>query len=141
MSEVHSGDGLGIYGISDVLASLQTGIVDMVIVADNITKTKLEAKCNRCGYNQQKIVERIDATRVKQEIISKPCPSCSAVDYEIIEKDIVDYLEELAVLTGSKLEVISGGSEEGSQISSLGSVGAILRFRPTTNKNLVAHIS
>lgn len=141
MSEVHSGDGLGIYGISDVLASLQTGIVDMVIVADNITKTKLDAKCNRCGYNQQKIVERIDAMRVKQEIISKPCPSCSAVDYEIIEKDIVDYLEELAALTGSKLEVISGGSEEGSQISSLGSIGAILRFRPTTNKNLVAHIS
>jgi peptide chain release factor subunit 1 len=58
-----------------------------------------------------------------------------------LEKDIVDYLEELAALTGSKLEVISGGSEEGSQISSLGSIGAILRFRPTTNKNLVAHIS
>jgi len=49
--------------------------------------------------------------------------------YETNERDIVDYLEELATATGSKLEIISGKSEEGMQISSLGGIGAILRFR------------
>jgi peptide chain release factor subunit 1 len=128
MSEVHSGNGLGIYGMSDVLVSLQNGIVDMVIVTDDISQTKLEAKCNRCGYSQQ-------------DILSKPCPSCSAFDYKIAEKDIVDYLEELAALTGSRLEIISGRSEEGAQISSLGGIGAILRFRPATNHTLIPHVS
>ncbi len=141
MSEVHSGNGLGIYGMSDVLSSLRSGIVDMVIVTDDISQTKLDAKCNRCGYSQQKIIERIHAISAKQVLISKPCPSCSAIDYEITEKDIVDYLEELAALTGSRLEIISGRSEEGVQISSLGSIGAILRFRSATNNNLIAQIS
>ena len=49
--------------------------------------------------------------------------------YETNEMDIIDYLEELATVTGSKLEIISGKSEEGMQIASLGRIGAILRFR------------
>jgi peptide chain release factor subunit 1 len=32
-------------------------------------------------------------------------------------------------MTGSRIEVISGKSEEGMQIASLGKIGAILRFR------------
>jgi peptide chain release factor subunit 1 len=47
----------------------------------------------------------------------------------VIEKDIVEYLEELAAMSGSKLEVISGKTEEGAQLASLGRMGAILRYR------------
>jgi peptide chain release factor subunit 1 len=47
--------------------------------------------------------------------------------------DIVDYLEELAIMTGAKLEVISAKTEEGAQLASLGRIGAILRFRPIAN--------
>jgi peptide chain release factor subunit 1 len=70
---------------------------------------------------------------MKQEIVSRPCPSCNAIDFEIYEKDIVDYFEELVTLSGSKLEVISGKTEEGAQLGSIGKVGAILRFRPVAN--------
>jgi len=45
----------------------------------------------------------------------------------------VDYLEELASISGTKVEVISGKSEEGSQIGSLGKIGAILRYRPASH--------
>ena len=58
-----------------------------------------------------------------------PCPSCGATDYEVIEKDIVDHLQELATMTGARLEVISGKMEEGVQLASLGKTGAILRYR------------
>jgi peptide chain release factor subunit 1 len=34
-------------------------------------------------------------------------------------------------MTGGRLEVISGKTEEGSQLASLGKIGAILRYRPT----------
>jgi peptide chain release factor subunit 1 len=55
------------------------------------------------------------------------------MDFEIEEKEIVDYLEELASISGTKVEVISGKSEEGSQIGSLGKIGAILRYRPASH--------
>jgi peptide chain release factor subunit 1 len=133
MSEVHSGKGLGIYGLSDVIRSLKNGTVEMVIVTDDIDYMHFQAKCKRCGNVQEKFVERHDLQKLKQEIISRPCPSCNTIDLESTEEDIVDYLEELAIMTGAKLEVISAKTEEGTQLASLGKIGAILRFKPLAN--------
>lgn len=131
MSEVYSGKGLGIYGIFDTIKSLQQGFVDTIIVTDNITTLKVDIKCNRCGNIQERFIEKHNITSVRQELLSIQCPVCKAVDSEISERDIVDYLEELAMMTGTKLEVISGKTEEGAQLASLGKIGAVLRFRPT----------
>jgi peptide subunit release factor 1 (eRF1) len=60
---------------------------------------------------------------------SAPCAKCGTTDYDIAEKDIVDVLEELAFQVGSKVEVISSGTEEGSMFKTFGGVGAILRYR------------
>jgi peptide chain release factor subunit 1 len=141
MSEVHSGKGLGIYGIHDVIGSLRNGIDDMVIVTDDVNFVNLEVKCKKCGTVQQKFIDRSDLISIKQELLSRPCPSCSSVEYESSERDIVDYLEELVTITGSRLEIISSKSEEGAQISSLGRIGAILRFRPSAGKNTIVQTS
>lgn len=141
MSEVHSGKGLGIYGIHDVIGSLRNGIVDLVIVTDDVNFVNLEVKCKKCGTVQQKIIDRSDLISIKQELLSSPCPSCSSVEYESSERDVVDYLEELVTMTGSKLEIISSKSEEGAQVSSLGRIGAILRFRPSAGQNTIAQAS
>jgi peptide chain release factor subunit 1 len=133
MSEVHSGKGLGIYGIVDIVKSLKNGIVDTVIVTDDISYIKIDIKCKRCGNIREKYSERSELQKVKQELLSKPCPSCNALDFETNEKDIVDYLEELAAMSASKLEIISAKTEEGAQLASIGKTGAILRFRPVTH--------
>jgi len=91
-------------------------------------------------YNKNSLIEA-DLISIKQELLSRPCPSCSSVEYESSERDIVDYLEELVTITGSRLEIISSKSEEGAQISSLGRIGAILRFRPSAGKNTIAQTS
>jgi peptide chain release factor subunit 1 len=131
MAEVHSGRGLGIYGIHDVIKALEGGIADLVIVTDDITYVRLEFKCKSCKHTQAKIVERSQAMATKQEYLTKQCPSCHVTDTEAVEKDIVDYLNELATMTGARLEVISSKTEEGSQLGSLGKIGAILRYKPT----------
>ena len=133
MSEVHAGNGLGIYGIYDVIKSLQSGSVEMVIVNDDITNLKINIRCRRCGNIQERFTDRSELITLKQEVPAHPCPSCGAMDFEIEEKEIVDYLEELASISGTKVEVISGKSEEGSQIGSLGKIGAILRYRPASH--------
>ncbi len=131
MTEVHSGRGLGIYGVNDVVKALESGIADLVIVTDDVTYIKLEIRCKSCKNTQTIIVDRSQVIATKQEWLSKQCPSCHGSDLEVIDQDIVEYMNELAIKTGCKLEVISGKTEEGSQLASLGKMGAVLRYKPT----------
>src|ERR671936_191922 len=73
MSEVHSGKGLGIYGIVDIVKSLKNGIVDTVIVTDDISYIKIDIKCKRCGNIREKYSERSELQKAKQELLSKAC--------------------------------------------------------------------
>ena len=131
MKEVYSDKGLGIYGINDVIKSLRNGIVDLVIVTDDITVTVIETRCRKCNNRNIEIVERPRLLTARQDLLSSSCKNCGNPDQEMKETDIVEYLEELTTSTGAVLEVISGKSEEGAQVASLGRVGAILRFRPS----------
>jgi peptide chain release factor subunit 1 len=130
MSEVYTGKGLGIYGIFDVINSLKNGYADLVLVTDDITYIRLEIKCNKCQSIQEKFIERNEFMSIKHELISRPCPNCGSLDLDSVEQDIIEYLEELSIMVGARLEVISGKTEEGAQLASLGKLGAILRFKP-----------
>jgi peptide chain release factor subunit 1 len=131
MSEVYTGKGLGIYGIFEVINSVKNGYVDLVLVTDDITYLRLEVKCNKCNHIQEKYIDRHELMSIKQGLISNPCPNCGSQDLESIEQDIIEYLEELSMMAGTRLEVISGKTEEGAQLASLGKIGALLRFKPT----------
>ena len=130
MTEVHSGRGLGIYGIHDVVKALESGIADLVLVTDDITYVKLEIRCKACRNIQAIMIDRPQLVSTKQDWLSKQCSLCSSTDLELVDKDIVDYLNELAIKTGCRLEVISGRTEEGAQLASLGKLGAVLRYKP-----------
>ncbi len=129
ISEVYSGKGLGIYGIYDVINSLKNGFADLVIVNDDITILRVEIKCNKCQNIQERFIERNELNSLKQELTSSTCPSCGSQDLELFDQDIIEHLEELSLMSGSRLEVISGKTEEGAQLASLGKIGAILRFK------------
>jgi peptide chain release factor subunit 1 len=129
MSEVYSGKGLGIYGINDVVDKLKSGITDLLIVTDDINLIRLEFICNKCNNTFDKIVDHEHLVETKQNLNSNPCSVCSSMDYQVKEKDIIDYLEELSALSGTRLEIISSKTEEGAAIQSLGKIGALLRFK------------
>jgi peptide chain release factor subunit 1 len=129
MSEVYSGKGLGIYGINDVVDKLKSGITDLIIVTDDINLIRLEFICNKCNNTFDKIVDHEHLVETKQNLNSNPCSVCSSMDYQVKEKDIIDYLEELSALSGTRLEIISSKTEEGAAIQSLGKIGALLRFK------------
>ena len=132
MSEVYTGKGLGIYGIFEVIDALKNGYADLVLVTDDITFIRLEIKCNKCQHIQEKFIDRNELVSLKPDLISNPCPNCGSQDLESIEQDIIEYLEEISIMVGSRLEVISGKTEEGAQLASLGKIGAILRFKPVS---------
>ena len=132
--EVNSHSGLGVYGLQDVIELLKNNVVKILIITDDTNLNRVEGICRRCQHLQEVIVERRDVIPKKTEYASKPCPRCNAMEVEPNEQDIVDYLELLAAKTGSRLEVVSGSAEHGTMLSSLGKVGAILRYNPGHTK-------
>ncbi len=129
LTEVHSGKGLATYGLNDVMNALKNGIAELVLVTDNIHKVRLEVVCKRCKTKIEDIVDNDKLISAKQQMLNTPCSGCSAMDFDSTVQDIVDYLEELALKTGSKIEVISSKTEDGRMLESLGKVAAILRYR------------
>ncbi|MDH3192128.1 MAG: peptide chain release factor aRF-1, partial [Nitrosopumilus sp.] len=128
--EINNRSGLGTYGLSEVIELLKNNVVKTLIITDDTNMNRVEGKCRRCQTIQEEIVERPKVIPKKTEYANNPCPSCNSMEVEANEQDIVDYLELLASKTGTQLEVISGSAEHGVMLSSLGKVGAILRYNP-----------
>ncbi len=128
--EINSHSGKGSYGLQEIIEYLKKNVIKTLIITDDTNLHRVEGKCKRCQHIQEEIIERPLVIPKKTEYSNSPCPSCKAMEVEVKEQDIVDYLELLAAKTGTQLEVISGSAEHGNMLSSLGKAGAILRYNP-----------
>ncbi|MGY5142394.1 MAG: peptide chain release factor aRF-1 [Nitrosopumilus sp.] len=128
--EINTNTGKGSYGLQEVIDYLKNNVVDTLIITDDTNLFRVEGLCKRCNNLQEEIIELPQVIPKKTQFTTSPCPSCNAMEVDAIEQDIVDYLELIASKTGSKLEVVSGAAEHGNMLSSLGKVGAILRYNP-----------
>ena len=127
--EVNRQGGLAVYGLPRVIEALQKASADVVLVSDDLDTMRIDATCKKCGALKTETVPAVKKIQQRQEMASAPCAKCGSTDYDVVERDIVDVLEELAFQVGSKVEVISTGTEEGSMFKSFGGVGATLRYR------------
>ena len=127
---INSNTGLGSYGLKEVIEMLKNNIAEMVIITDDTELYRIEIKCKRCQSLTEDIVERQKMIRRKTDLENNPCTNCKSTDNESSQQDIVDYIALLASQTGTKVEVISGKTEHGVMLSSLGKIGAILRYNP-----------
>ena len=129
-NEINNNTGLGIYGLDDIINHLKNNIVNKIIITDNTELYRIESKCKRCEHTQEKIIERIKVISAKTELQNLPCPSCQSTDTNVFDQDIIDYIAILALKTGTSVEVVSGVSEHGTMLASIGKIGAILRYNP-----------
>jgi peptide chain release factor subunit 1 len=127
--EVNRQGGLAAYGLPRIIDALQKASAEVVLVSDDLDTVRIEAACKKCGTVKAETVQAVKRIQTRQGMASTPCTKCGSTDYDVIEKDIVDVLEEMAFQVGSKVEVISSGTEEGSMFKTFGGVGAILRYR------------
>jgi len=132
--EINGNTGKGSYGLQEVIEFLKNNVAQTVIITDNTNLHRVEGKCKRCQNIQEDIIETPDVIPKKTEFSNKPCPGCNAMEVEVREQDIVDYLQLLAAKTGTELEVISGSAEHGNMLASLGKIAAILRYNPGHSK-------
>ena len=131
--QINNNTGLGSYGLKEVLEMLKNNIVDTIIITDDIELYRLEIKCKRCQDTTEEIVERVKLIPRRTELKNKQCASCKSTDNNSSQQDLIDHIDLMATRTGAKVEIISGKTEHGMMLGSLGKIGAILRYNPHHN--------
>jgi len=127
---INSNTGLGAYGMKEVINYLKNNVVEKIIITDDTNLYRIECKCKKCQNIQEDIVELPKVIPRKTELLNTACPNCNSTDLEVSQQDIVDYLALFTAKTGTKIEVVSGKAEHGTMLSSIGKIGAILRYNP-----------
>ena len=127
---INSNTGLGAYGMKEVINYLKNNVAEKIIVTDDTNLYRIECKCKKCQNIQEDLVELPKVIPRKTELLNTACPNCNSTDSEVSQQDIVDYLALIATKTGTTIEVVSGKAEHGIMLSSIGKIGAILRYNP-----------
>ena len=105
----------------------------MVVISDDINMSRIENTCKRCSNVEDELIEQGKRIARKTEMKNKPCSECKAIDSLITDQDLIDYIALIASQTGTKVEVVSGKTEHGVMLGSLGNIAAILRYNPNRN--------
>jgi len=131
LQEIGKDSGLVTYGEEEVRRLLIKGIVEMVLLSEELDKVRVVISCGNCSRTEELTITRKQLATFEQEILGKVCTNCSATSMKIEEtKDIIDEFAELSSQTGAQLEVISTETEEGVMLKEgFGGVAAILRYK------------
>jgi peptide chain release factor subunit 1 len=129
--EVGHDSGMITYGEAEVRRMLQSGMVRTLIISEILDMTRVTIKCSACNNEEQHTVKNVDLQTFEQNLSGKPCSSCKAPSYTIVDKqDVIDDLAALAEISNADVEVISTETEEGQMLkSAFGGIAAILRYK------------
>ena len=125
MKELVSDKGLAAYGEKEVRHNLVLGAVDVLILSEDLRKTRAKIVCtNRsCDYTDSQ-------TRSGSSEPVGTCLKCSSPLTIEEEVDIVSDLSKLAEMSGAEVKIISTEFEEGAQLfRAFGGIAAILRYK------------
>ena len=114
--------GLSVYGEEQVKNALMIGAVDTLILSEDLRRIKLGLVCPSCGLRKEVMAK--DSTEEFK------CDKCQTVMKPEKVDDLVGELHKIAEANNTKVEFISGESEEGGLLlKAFGGVAGILRFR------------
>lgn len=128
LKEVTKTDGsLAVYGELQIRKALDMGVVDTLLLSENLRKYRVKLKCSSCNKVDKKTITE-DALNDLSLLNCSKCNSSGSM--ELVEKiDLIDELSDLAEKTGCKVELISIGSEEGDSLySAFSGLAGILRY-------------
>jgi len=123
--------GLVTYGEKEVRKALEQSSIDTLLISENLDRLRVVIGCPNCKYSEERTLHRNELDALEKEITEKPCPKCQSSLLTIDSTtDIIEELGDLAKSTGAKVEVISGDTEEGTQLwSGFGGVAAFRRYK------------
>jgi len=120
--ELGKDSGLATYGLKEVVESLKSGNVEILLISEHFDWVKARVKCPKCG-------EESDLIMTRRQVEGRKCRKCKEL-YEILaEKDLTDEIIKLAEEMGTEVEMISTETKEGNQLKEMGGIGGILRYK------------
>ena len=124
---------LATYGEEEVRKYLNNGIVDKLLLSEDLESVRVTVKCGSCDYTKEETMKKHQVPEYEQNLTGSACPKCSLPTLgEEETKELIDELAESAEMIGTDVEVISGDTEEGNMLKkSFGGVAAILRYKAT----------
>jgi peptide chain release factor subunit 1 len=122
LDEVRKPDGgLSVYGEDEVIKALNMGAVDTLLISESLRKFRLKIKCDNCDHTEE-------ITSASNSPSLAECPECNSSLSVKENADIIKELYRMAEEVGTKIELISGDSEEGEMlVRAFGGIVGILR--------------
>jgi len=128
LSEVTKSEkSMAVYGEHQVRKALEMGVIDTLLLSEDLRKYRITLKCHSCDYTQEKTITE----EALEEFTPPPCPTCkTSLLMEITNKvDLVDELSDLAEKTSATVKLISRNSEEGEALyAAFSGLAGILRY-------------
>ena len=121
-SELGKTSGLVVYGLKETVQSLKTGLVETLLISEDVDWVKVNYQCPKCREETEKIVDR-------NVIENQTCLKCNLKLSVLKQEDLVEKILELAEQMSTKVETISSETGEGEQFKSIGGIGGILRYK------------
>ncbi len=120
--EIRKADGgLSAYGEDSVRTATEAGAVDILLLSETLSKYRVVAECGS-GHRSSMTVDD------PEDKIT--CPECGMPAKVVEQEDLIDSFFEMAEGFSTKVQLISGDSEEGDMLlKAFGGMAAILRYR------------
>jgi len=114
------------YGYREVYSLLNQGVVDTLIVSEDLPLIYVKASCGNCGWSKHEILRKEDVEEFKR--LYAKCPVCG--QQTVLEQgDVIEHLLEVSKMYGTKVEIISTATEEGKGfLQSFGGIAGLLRY-------------
>jgi peptide chain release factor subunit 1 len=131
LQEIGHDTGLATYGENEVRKYLKAGIVQTLLLSDNLELVRVTVKCSSCDYSKTETMKRHEIPELEQSVSGNACPKCSVPSLSVADaKELIDELAQLAEETGADVEILSAETEEGQMLkNSFGGIAAILRYK------------
>ncbi len=129
MNEATREHGRVIYGEKEVMRMLRSGLIDTLILSEDLDRFRVKIRCGNCKAEYEHSLSEEELTSKLPGILSQPCPKCGVKSLEVVEKkSLVDVYIEEAEKRGTRVELISSSHEEGEMFKrAFGGVGGILK--------------
>jgi len=124
---IKADDSKAVYGEEQLRKALLMGIVEVLLLSEDLRKYRITLKCESCNYSTQLTISADDLA----DYDPPSCTECQTSNtMEMTQKiDLIDELSDLAESTGAEIHLVSGGSEEGdSLMTAFSGLAGILRY-------------
>jgi peptide chain release factor subunit 1 len=113
--------GLSAYGEDQVREATQAGAVDVLLLSETLNKYRVKVECGNGHVSEMTVSDPDEKIQ---------CPECGQNAKVLEQNDLIDTFFEIASGFNTKVQLISGDSEEGDMLMrAFGGIAAILRYR------------